>query len=191
MSSDDRLVEIRLESTQVFDGCLLKVFKDTVGRVGASGEWVREYIHHPGAAVILAIADSGNLLMERQFRYPLGRVVWELPAGKLDPGESIEACARRELREETGYDAAEWAHLGTMHPAVGYSDERIEIFLARQLTHVGDALDADESLEVFEICLADAEDAVFDGRITDGKTIAGLFWLARVLRAKESGGVAA
>lgn len=186
--ADEGLIEERLDTVQVYDGVLLKVFRDTVAFSRASVTSIREYIRHPGAAVVIAITDNGKLLMERQFRYPLGQVVWELPAGKLDPDESIEACARRELREETGYEAADWIHLGTMHPAVGYSDERIEIFLARGLTHVGDALDDDERLEVFEISLDDAESAVLEGRITDGKTIAALFWLARLTSQTNSAG---
>ena len=94
---------------------------------------VREYIRHPGAVVVVAILDNGELVFERQFRYPLDRVILELPAGKIDPGESILDTGKRELREETGYQAGEWTYLGVMHPCVGYSDERIEMFLARRL----------------------------------------------------------
>jgi len=181
MTAPDPFVEYTIASEQVFDGGLLKVWRDRVGRHTESGEWNREYIRHPGATVIIAVTESGKLLMERQFRYPLGQVCWEMPAGKIDPNESIEICARRELREETGFEAQEWAHLGTVHPCVGYSDERIEIFLARGLTQRGTALDHGEYLEVFEISLEEAEAAVLDGRITDGKTIACLFWAGKVL----------
>lgn len=114
-------------------------------------------------------------MFERQFRYPLRRSFLELPAGKIDPDEDILACARRELREETGYEAARWQHLGVMHPCIGYSDERIEIFLARELNHVGHALDEGEFLEVLSFSVGEAVAAVHDGRITDGKTITALF----------------
>jgi len=112
---------------------------------------------------------------------PLGRAFLELPAGKIDAGEDILACARRELQEETGYEGSHWRHLGVMHPCIGYSDERIEIFIATGLTHVGHSLDDGEFLEVTRMSLAEARAAVFDGRITDAKTITALFWAEREL----------
>jgi ADP-ribose pyrophosphatase len=178
MASD--LHEEMLDSVQVFDGRLLKVFSDRV-RLPDGAEGVREYIRHPGAVVVIAVTAEGKLLFERQHRYPLHRDMLELPAGKIDPLEPIEACARRELREETGFDAGEWRHLGVMHPCIGYSDERIEIFLARGLTPGSQSLDPHEFLEVLEIGLEEAVEAVFDGRITDAKTITALLWAQRVL----------
>lgn len=173
-ASRDPLQEDCVASERVFDGKLLKVARDRVvlpdGR-----EALREYIHHPGAVVVLAVLPDGKLVFERQFRYPLRRSFLELPAGKIDPDEDILACARRELREETGYEAARWQHLGVMHPCIGYSDERIEIFLARELNHVGHALDEGEFLEVLSFSVGEAVAAVHDGRITDGKTITALF----------------
>ncbi len=143
-------------------------------------ESVREYIIHPGAVVILAFLDNGNLLFERQYRYPLRQVFLELPAGKIDQGEAIIDTARRELREETGYMAAAWEHLGVMHPCIGYSDERIEIFAAHGLQLSGEKqLDHNEFLDVVEISPEEARQAVWDGRITDAKTIAALYWLGR------------
>ena len=143
-------------------------------------ESVREYIIHPGAVVILAFLDNGNLLFERQYRYPLRQVFLELPAGKIDQGEAIIDTARRELREETGYMAVAWEHLGVMHPCIGYSDERIEIFAAHGLQLSGEKqLDHNEFLDVVEISPEEARQAVWDGRITDAKTIAALFWLGR------------
>jgi ADP-ribose pyrophosphatase len=130
--------------------------------------------------VILAFLDNGNLLFERQFRYPLRRVFLELPAGKIDAGEASIDAARRELLEETGYAANTWEYLGAMHPCIGYSDERIDIYSARELKRVGDnQLDCNEFLEVIEISPDAAIRAVWDGEITDAKTISSLFWLSR------------
>lgn len=173
-SERDPLEEIQLESAPVYDGVLLKVRRDRVA-LPDGNESVREYICHPGAVVVLAVLPDGRLLFERQFRYPLRRAFLELPAGKIDAGEDLLTCARRELREETGYEAVEWRHLGVMHPCIGYSDERIEIFLARGLTHVGDALDDGEFLEIVSFSLDEVMSAVHDGEITDAKTIVALF----------------
>lgn len=170
----DPLAERALASKRAFDGQMLKVDVDTV-RLPDGRSGVREYVRHPGAVVIVAQLHDGALLFERQFRYPVGRAFYELPAGKIDAGEDILLCAQRELREETGHTAAEWSYLGVIHPCIGYSDERIEVFLARGLTHVGHALDEGEFLEVLTITPAAAREAVLGGRITDAKTIAALY----------------
>ncbi|THF62573.1 NUDIX domain-containing protein [Pseudothauera rhizosphaerae] len=177
----DPLEERELASEPVFDGRLLKVRRDTV-HLPDGKQGVREYIRHPGAVAIVAVLPDGRLIFERQYRYPLRRAFLEIPAGKIDPGEDILACAVRELREEAGYRADEWQYLGVMHPCIGYSDERIELFLARGLTHIGNALDEGEFLELLTLSLAEAEAAVHGGRITDGKTIAALFRALPLLR---------
>lgn len=173
-AGEDVLTETELDSEAVFEGVLLKVRRDRV-RLPDGKTAVREYIRHPGAVVVVASLPDGRLVFERQFRYPLRRSFIELPAGKIDAGEALLACAQRELREETGYAAAEWTHLGVMHPCIGYSDERIEVFLADGLTEVGDALDDGEFLEVFTLSVDEARQAVLDGRITDAKTVTALF----------------
>ncbi len=177
---DSHLRESGMASEEVFSGNLLCVRRDTV-RLPNGRHATREYITHPGAVVMIAELPNGKLLFERQFRYPLDRVFLELPAGKIHPGEDILLTARRELQEETGYVAEHWHYLGVIHPCIGYSDERIEIFFARGLSHVGHALDDGEFLEVHELGLAEAIEAVRDGRLTDGKSVAGLLWAERVI----------
>ncbi|HEX8963844.1 MAG TPA: NUDIX hydrolase [Rhodocyclaceae bacterium] len=176
---DENFHEETLSTEQVFDGALLHVHRDRV-RLPDGAESVREWIAHPGAVVVIATLDNGKLLFERQFRYPLKRVFLELPAGKIDAGEHPLDTARRELREETGYKAKTWRHLGTLHTCIGYSDERIEIFLAHGLSFVGHERDDGEILEIMELTLGDALLAVRDGEITDGKTVASLLWADKI-----------
>jgi len=178
--NDTNFIEETLASEEVFKGKLLHVHSDHV-RLPDGTESVREWVAHPGAVVVIAVLDNGRLLFERQYRYPLRRVFLELPAGKIDTGEHILDTARRELREETGYKAKNWRHLGTMHPCIGYSNERIEIFFADGLTYVGHALDDGEILEVIELSLHDALLSVRDGEISDAKTVTALLWAEKIL----------
>nr|WP_297357424.1 NUDIX hydrolase [uncultured Caldimonas sp.] len=173
---DAHLLERRLESRQVYKGHFLDVRRDRVGLPDGS-EAHREYIVHPGAVMVVPILDDDRLVLERQYRYPLARVMVEFPAGKLDPGEPGRTCAERELLEETGYRATEWAHAGTLHNAIAYSDEGIQIWFARGLSPGETQLDEGEFLEVFTATAEELDGWVRDGKVTDAKTMIGLLWL--------------
>ncbi len=175
------LVEKRVRGRWVYRGKLLNVRRDTV-RLPDGGVAEREYVEHPSAVAIIALTGAGELVMERQYRYPLRRDMIEIPAGKIDPGEAPLATAKRELQEETGYTAAHWRHVATIHIAIAYSNERIEIYLAKGLRHKGARLDDEEFLEVFTLPLSRALDWVRKGKITDSKTVAALFWAEKLLK---------
>ncbi|HKW81697.1 MAG TPA: NUDIX hydrolase [Casimicrobiaceae bacterium] len=180
--SDDRkhanLRETGLASEDVFEGRLLHVKRDRV-RLPDGGEATREYIVHPGAVMVVPRLPDGLLLFERQFRYPHQRVFIEFPAGKIDAGEDPLDAARRELLEETGYRAAHWRYLATMHPLITYSTEHIAIYAADGLTHVGARLDAGEFVQTFAASLDQALGWLDRGEVTDAKTMLGLLLLAR------------
>jgi ADP-ribose pyrophosphatase len=175
---DSHLRETRIDGELAYDGHFLKVTRDRV-RLPDGAETEREIIRHPGAVVILPLLPDGRVLLERQFRYPNDRVFIEFPAGKIDPGEDPLACAKRELQEETGYTAAEWNFVCTIHNAIAYSDEHLDIFLARDLTHGEARLDEGEFLELFTATIPELLDMVKRGEITDVKTIIGTFWLEK------------
>ena len=171
------LSEQQLSSEVVFDGKLLEVRRDLV-RLPDGTQATREYIRHPGAVAVVALFDDGTVLLERQFRYPHGRDFIEVPAGKLEPNEPQLETAQRELLEETGYTAAEWKRLGTIHTAIAYTDEAIALFLARKLKKERAArLDAGEFLETLIVPLDEAVAMVRDGRITDCKSVCALLWV--------------
>jgi len=173
---DAHLREDTLESRQVYRGKLLDVRCDTV-RLPNGGTAQREYIVHPGAVMVVAMLDDGRLVVERQYRHPVSRVMLEFPAGKIDPGEATLRCAVRELAEETGYRAREWARAGILHNAIGYSSEGIEIWFARGLTAGERALDHGEFLDVSTATLDELLVLVNQGELTDAKTLIGLLWL--------------
>jgi ADP-ribose pyrophosphatase len=182
MTSDD-LTETCISSETIVQGGMLLVKRDQVLLPsGATSQ--REYIIHPGAVVIIALLDNGNLVLERQFRYPLNRVFIELPAGKIDPNEPPLVAGQRELLEETGYSAEEWVYLASQHPCIGYSNEVIHIYLAKGLRLGEHHRDADEALQIFDARLSDCLAMVQRGEITDGKTIIALFWAEKYLNGQ-------
>jgi ADP-ribose pyrophosphatase len=174
------LKETRLDGEVVFDGRFLKVTRDRVN-LPDGAETYREFIRHPGAVVILPLFDDGSVLLERQFRYPLDKVFIEYPAGKIDPGEDHLACAKRELQEETGYTASRWDFVCTIHNAIAYSDEHLELYLARGLTAGPARLDEGEFLETFRASVPELLEMVKSGQITDVKTVIGSFWLEKIV----------
>lgn len=176
---NDHLKETRIEGELAYEGAFLKVQRDTV-RLPDGKPATREFILHPGAVVILPLFEDGSVLLERQFRYPLDQVFVEFPAGKIDPGEEPLACARRELLEETGYSATDWRFVCTIHNAIAYSDEHLDIYLARGLTEGRRKLDEEEFLDVFRASLDDLLTWVREGRVTDVKTLIGAFWLEKI-----------
>lgn len=177
------LQETCIESTSLTQARFLRLKHDRV-RLPSGAESVREYVVHPGASLVIPQLEDGRLVLERQFRYPLGQVFIELPAGKIDAGETPLAAARRELQEETGYRASEWLYLTAQHPCIGYSDEIIHVYLARGLQAGQHHPDPDEKLQIFTASLEQCLLMVQRGVITDGKTIIALFWLEKYLEDK-------
>lgn len=177
MSDQDKhLHEDTLSSQQVYHGSFLDVRRDVV-RLPDGREATREYVVHPGAVMVVALLPDGRLVMERQYRYPVGQVMVEFPAGKLDPGEDGLACAQRELLEETGYRARRWSKAGILHPVIGYATEIIEIWFADGLTAGPQQLDEGEFLDVFAARQDELEAWMQSGHLTDAKTIVGMMWL--------------
>lgn len=177
---DAHLKEIRIDGEIAYEGSLLKIHRDQVKLPDGSTS-AREYIRHPGAVVIIPLLDDGRVLLERQFRYPNNQVFIELPAGKIDPNEDPLACAKRELREETGYSAKEWQFVCTIHNAIAYSDEHLDIFLAKGLVAGDVQLDEGEFVELITTTPGEMLQWVREGMITDVKTVIGAFWLDKLL----------
>lgn len=177
---DAHLKEEAIASELLFQGNFLHAKRDTV-RLPDGQTATREYVIHPGAVVVVPLLGDGRIVLERQYRYPVGQVMTEFPAGKLDAGESPLVCGQRELLEETGYTAREWAYAGLMHLAVGYSTEIIHIFFARGLTLGDRQLDHGEFVDVFTATPQELFDGCRDGRVTDAKTHSCMVWLQNVL----------
>jgi ADP-ribose pyrophosphatase len=184
MAADQHLTEHKVSGEKILQGNFLQVVRDAVW-MPDGGQATREYVVHPGAVVIIPMftdeAGQVRLILERQFRYPLGRVMIEFPAGKVDPGENLWVSAERELREETGYSAGEWAHAGVMHPVPAYSTEFIDIWFARELTRGEQQLDVGEFVEVITATPAELAQWCRDGTVTDAKTLVAALWLQNLL----------
>jgi ADP-ribose pyrophosphatase len=181
MSVDDKhLIERRLASETLFRGNFLEARRDTVALPDGRSA-TRECVTHPGAVVIVPLLDDGRVVIERQYRYPVGRVMIEFPAGKLDAGEDPLVCGRRELLEETGYTAREWAKAGQMHLAIAYSTEVLHIYFARGLSAGARQLDEGEFLDVSTATPAQLLDWSRSGELTDAKSLSCLLWLQNVL----------
>lgn len=177
-TDDSHLIEHFVRREALLEGGFFDVWRDHV-RMPDGGSATRDYVVHPGAVMIVPILDDGQLVMERQFRHPVGRILLEFPAGKIDPGEAAFTTAVRELAEETGYRAAEWAYAGLMHNACAYSTEGIEIYFARGLSLGDRDLDDSEFLDVLSVTEADLEAGIGRGDVTDAKTMIGLLWLQK------------
>jgi ADP-ribose pyrophosphatase len=175
------LTEHHIETEQVVNGKFIRLHTDRV-RLPDGSEAHREYVLHPGAVVIAAFIDDDTLIFEHQYRYAMGRHFIELPAGKIDDGEDKLACARRELREETGYVSDAWDYATTLHPTIGYANEHISLYVARQANYVGHQRDEGEFLEVFTMSLTEAVARIGRGEITDTKTAFSLLWLDKFYR---------
>lgn len=173
------LRERTLASACVWRGHFLSVHCDEV-TLPDGRRATREYVRHPGAVLIVPALPDGRLVVERQYRYPVRQAVIEFPAGKRDPRESAFCCAQRELWEETGYRATQWARVGVLHPTIGYSDEVIEIWFARGLQAGERRLDDGEFLDVLAVPPDELLAAVPRGEVTDGKTLTALLWWQNV-----------
>ncbi len=180
MMDDPHLRETPVSRTELLRGHFLHVVRDTV-RLPSGNEATREYVLHPGAVMVIGLLDDGRVVMERQFRHPMQAVMIEFPAGKLDAGEASLACAQRELIEETGYRAREWAFAGRLAPTIAYSDEIIDIWFARGLTLGDRHLDDEEFLDVFTADPAELTRWCRGGEVIDCKTLVGSMWLNNVL----------
>lgn len=177
-AADPQLREQGLSGSRVYQGHFLDVRRDVV-RLPDGSTAHREYIVHPGAVMVVPLLDDGRLVVERQYRYAMGRVMLEFPAGKIDPGEPPFACAVRELAEETGYRAREWARAGILHNAIAYSNEGIEVWFARGLEQGDQRLDPGEFVEVLTASAEELDLLAAQGELTDAKTLVGLLWLQR------------
>ena len=182
-SGDLHLRETQIKSEVVHEGVFLHMRRDQV-QLPNGHTAIREYLTHPGAVAIVPLLSDGRVLLERQYRYPIQQSVIEIPAGKLDSTENQLDCAKRELKEETGYTAQNWHFLGRIHPVISYSTEFIDIYLAENLTPGARSLDDEEFLDVFAASLEEIQNWIRQGIITDVKTIIASYWLQDHLRQK-------
>lgn len=175
--------EKKISSERIYEGAILNLRRDTV--TVPSGTAYREIVEHNGAVAIVPIKDDGKIVMVKQFRYPSGQVLLEIPAGKIDKGETIpENTARRELREETGYTAEKLHYLGKLNPSVAYTEEVIHLYAATGLTEGETEFDEDEALDIVEYDYDEAFSMAASGHLVDAKTVAGIFMAKEQLGIK-------
>ena len=175
-----KLKETQKSSEKIFSGKLIDLYFDHVELPNGKSS-TREWINHPGAVCIIPILPDGNLCLIRQYRYGPRDEFIEIPAGKLDAGEDPLVCAKRELKEEIGYIAGKFTFLTNIYPAIGFSNEKMWMYLAEDLQLSNQSLDQDEFLELFPLSLEEAINLINQGKITDVKTIIGILWLDRFL----------
>ena len=186
MNDYEKLCEKKISSTKIFDGEILHIRKDII-TLPNGGEATRELVNHIGAVCIVPITADRKVIMERQFRYPIDSVVFEIPAGKLDSkDEDRLLAAKRELREETGYTAKKWTDIGIYYPAPAYSDEKLTMYMAEDLEKGEQDLDEDEFLDIYEVPLDDLVNDVIEGKITDGKTQVALLKANAILNERKN-----
>jgi ADP-ribose pyrophosphatase len=178
MTKHLELYETRLESQRIYDGKIINLRLDTV-RLPNEKEAKREVVEHPGAVAIVAVNEQQEIIMIKQYRYPIDEVIWEVPAGKLEKGENPDDSAARELEEETGYQAKVIKRIARFYTTPGFTDEVMYLYLAQGLTLNEQNLDEDEFLTVEKMPLTKAVELIFQGEIVDNKTI------VAILMAKE------
>lgn len=165
--------EKKISSERIYEGAIMNVRRDTV--TAPKGKAYREIVEHNGAVAAVALTDEGNIVMVKQYRYACGRSILEIPAGKIDKGETDPVAAmERELREETGYTASNICHMGDVNPSCAYSEEVIHLYLMTGLTPGQQDLDEDEALEVLEMPFDEVYDMAVRGELVDSKTLAAL-----------------
>lgn len=170
MNDSQKLVEQTLSSKEVFNGRLLHVFFDEV-RLPDGTTSTREWIKHPGASAVLPVFENGDVMLVRQFRYPMSQIFYEVPAGKIDPDEDADSTAQRELKEEAGLSCQNFEYVGHFYPGIGYSDEIIHLYTAWDITSFEQKVEDDEFLLKERLPFQKAVEMVHSGEISDGKTM--------------------
>lgn len=173
MNDSHKLIERRISSKEVFNGRLLHVFFDEALLPDGTTS-TREWIKHPGASAVLPVFENGDVMLVRQFRYPMAQVFYEVPAGKIDPDESADSTAKRELREEAGLRCQNFEYLGHLYPGIGYSDEIIHLYIAWDIAAFEQQVEKEEFLIKEKVPFSEAVEMVHRGEISDGKSMVAL-----------------
>lgn len=174
ISDSHKLIEKRISSKEIFDGRLLHVFFDEA-KLPDGTESTREWIKHPGASAVLPVFENGDVMLVKQFRYPVAQIFYEVPAGKIDPGETADSTAERELKEEAGLTCQQFHYLGNFYPSIGYTDEIIHLYIAWDIKEYEQMVDEDEFLVKERVPFREAIEMAYTGEISDGKTAITLF----------------